>query len=526
MFLKFEKEGEVMDRKRGLIDFLLRSDIAILIYLALIKLLIHFLFNGQYGYFRDELYYMACGEHLDFGYVDQPPFVALAARFSRWFLGDSLFALRFFPAVAGALVVFMTGMIVRQLGGKRFAQVLAALGVILSGVILALGNFLSMNPFDHLFWALAAYVLVLILNNGQPKLWVLLGIVLGLGLQNKYSMVFFGFGLVVGLLLTAERKYFLKLGIWIAGFIAWVIFLPNLIWQFMHKWPTLEFIRNASLYKNIDLSPLEFLSGQILEMNPILFPLLLIGLIYFLLSKTGKPYRLFGWMYLSIFVLFVMTNAKIYYIAPIYPIMFAGSALAVEKFILHLRWNWLKPVIVSLLIVGSLPIIPFVLPVLPVETYIKYSTYLGLTPPPEERHEMGKLPQHYADMFGWENMAATVAKVYEQLTPEEKAKCGIFTQNYGEAGAIDFFGKKYGLPQAISGHNNYWIWGPSNYTGEIIIMIGGNLENYGGVFQKIEQVAVIKHEYVMPYENNLPVYLCRGSTMPVGEIWSRLKHFN
>ncbi len=515
-----------MGRKSGLTDFLLRSDIAVLIALALIKLLIHFLFNGQYGYFRDELYYMACGKNLAFGYVDQPPFVALVVRFSRWFLGDSLFALRFFPAVASALVVFMTGMIVRELGGKRFAQALAALGVILSGIILALGNFLSMNPFDHLFWILAAYVLVLILKNGQLKLWVLLGVVLGLGLQNKYSMVFFGFGLVAGLLLTSGRKYFLKPGIWLAGIVALVIFLPNLIWQFRHEWPTLEFIRNASLYKNVDLSPLEFLSGQILEMNPVLFPLLLIGLLYYLFSRSGKLYRVFGWMYLAIFVLFIMTRAKIYYLAPIYPIMFSGGALAVEKFIMHFRWNWLKPAIVSLLIIGSLPVIPFALPILPVESYIKYSAYLGIAPPPEERHEMGKLPQHYADMFGWENMAATVAKVYERLTSEEKAKCGIFAQNYGEAGAIDFFGKKYGLPQAISGHNNYWIWGPRHYTGEIIIMIGGNLENYGRVFQKIEQVAMIRHEYVMPHENNLPVYLCRGLTMPIKEIWPRLKHYD
>jgi len=515
-----------MGRKRSFIYFLLRSEIAILVSLALIKLLIHFLFNGQYGYFRDELYYVACGENLGFGYIDQPPFVALVARFSLWLLGDSLFALRFFSAVAGALVVFMTGLIARELGGNRFAQVLAALGVIVSGILLALHNFLSMNPFDHLFWVLAAYILILILKNGRLKLWILLGLVFGLGLQNKYSLVFFGIGLVGGLLLTAERKHFLKPGIWIAGFIALAMFLPNLIWQVIHKWPTLEFIKNASLYKNLDLSPLEFLIGQILEMNPLLFPLLLIGILYYLFSRALKPFRVFGWMYLAIFVLFIMTRAKVYYIAPIYPIMFAGGALAVEKFILHFRWNWLKPVFIFILVLGTLPLVPLALPVLPVESYIKYSAFLGITPPPEERHEIGELPQHYADMFGWEGMAATVAKVYERLTPEERAKVRIFTQNYGEAGAIDFFGKRFGLPRAISGHNNYWIWGPRGATGEIIIMIGGSPEDYGRVFQKIEQVAVIKNEYAMPYENNLPVYLCRGLTMSVEEVWPRLKHYD
>ncbi|UCC41501.1 MAG: glycosyltransferase family 39 protein [Candidatus Aminicenantes bacterium] len=504
----------------------LKSDVALLLYLALGKIAIHFLASGRYGYFRDELYYMACGEKLAFGYVDHPPFVAIIAKISRLILGDSLFALRFFPALAGALVVFLTGMIVRELGGKRFAQFLAALAVIISPIYLGLGSFLSMNPFDHLFWALSAYILVLILKSDNTKLWILLGIILGLGLQNKYSMIFFGFGLVVGFLLTTNRKYFLNPQLWIAGFIAFFIFLPNLIWQIINKWQTLEFMKNASLYKNLPLAPLEFLSSQILEMHPFLFPILLFGLFYYLFSKSGKPFRLFGWMYLAIFILFIMSKAKTYYIAPIYPVMFAAGSVAIEKFMLNKRRNWLKPVTATVLILGGVLTAPMALPLLPVETYISYSEFLGVAPPPAERHEMGRLPQHFADMFGWENMVATVAKAYHQLSLEEKAKCGIFCGNYGEAGAIDFFGQKFDLPKAISGHNNYWLWGPRGYRGEVMLIIGVGEHHLKSIFKEVMQVAVIKHEYVMPYENNLPIYLCKDALLSMEEVWPKLKNYN
>lgn len=504
----------------------IKSDVALLIYLALGKLAIHFLVSGQYGYFRDELYYMACGENLAFGYVDHPPFVAIAAKISRMLFGDSLFSLRFFPAIAGALLVFLTGVIVRKLGGRRFAQFLAALAVIISPIYLGLGSFLSMNPFDHLLWALSAYILVLILKSDGIKLWVLFGIALGLGLQNKYSMIFFGLGFVVGLVLTANRKYLLSPKLWIAGFIAFLIFLPNLIWQIVNNWQTLEFMRNASLYKNLPLAPLEFLGSQIFEMHPFLFPVLLFGLFYYLFSKSGKQFRLFGWMYLAIFFLFIMTRAKTYYIAPIYPIMFAAGAIAIEKFIHNKGWNWLKYVTISLLILGGMSSAPIALPVLPVETYIRYSEFIGVAPPPTERHEMGRLPQHFADMFGWENLAATVAKAYHQLSPGEKEKCGIFCGNYGEAGAIDFFGRKYDLPKAISGHNNYWLWGPREYTGEIMLFIGVDDHHLKSMFKEIREVEIIEHKYVMPYENNLPVYLCKDALLSIEEIWPRLKNFN
>ena len=517
--------NEVQMRNDSWFKPLLRSDFFVPIVFAILKLSIHLLANRGYGFFRDELYYIACGEQLDFGYVDHPPFVALVTKLSRLLLGDSLFALRLFPAIAGAIVVFLTGLLVRELGGKKFAQVLGCVAVIISPVFLVTGNHMSMNPFDHLFWALSALLMIRILKTENTKLWLVLGVVLGLGLQNKHSLFFFGFGLLAGLVLTSARKHLFTLELWLGVTVAFIIFLPHLIWQFIHGFPSIEFIRNASLYKNISLSPLEFLMGQIMEMHIFLFPLLLLGLLYYLFIKSAKPFRVFGWMYLAIFGLFILTSAKTYYIAPIYPLMFAGGAVAFELWIGKRRLGWLKAATLAFLCGGALLSAPIALPVLPVETYIKYTKFLGIKPAQIENHEMGKLPQHFADMFGWEELTRSVHDVYLGLSPEDQAKCGIFAQNYGEAGAIDFFGRKYGLPKAISGHNNYYLWGPGQYSGEVMIVIGGDRADYEEIFDSVEQAGLFKHDYVMPYENNLPLFVCRGLKGTIDELWPRVKHY-
>jgi len=498
---------------------------ALLLYLALAKLLVHLVFSSGYGYFRDEFYYLACGEHLDWGYVDQPPLTPLLAFLTRQFLGDSLLALRFSPAVAGALVVFLTGLMARELGGGRFAQGLAAISALVAPVYLAIDHIFTVNAFDHLFWALGAYLVIRIVKEDNPKLWLVFGLVAGAGLQNKISMLFFGFGVAVGLLVTLHRKYFLSKWLWLGGGIAFVIFLPYVLWQFHYDWPMLELLRRGQLYKNFPLSPLQFLSGQVLEIHPFNLPIWLAGLWFYLLSKQGKPYRVLGWTYIVIVVLFLILNAKTYYLAPAYPVLLASGALAMETFIRERQRNWLRPVTVTLLILGGIALAPFAMPVLPVETYIKYQSFLGIEPPKTERHKFGKLPQGYADMFGWENIVATVAKVYHSLAPDERAKCAIYTSNYGEAGAIDFFGKKYGLPKAISGHNNYWLWGPGNYTGEIVVTVGESLEDVKRVFDQVELGATHVDAYAMPYESDLPVFICRKPKMSLKEVWPRVRNY-
>ena len=504
---------------------LLLSDLAILLYLALLTILIHFLTNGGYGYFRDEFYYMACGEHLAWGYVDQPPFAALMALVTRHLLGDSLFALRFFPAICGGLIVLLTGLMVRELGGGRYAQGLAAVAVIVAPVYLAIDNFFSMNCFDEVFWALAGYIVILILKEGDPKLWILFGLVAGLGLMNKYSMGFLGLGIVVGLVLTPARRQFLSKWLWLGGAIAFVIFLPHILWEIHNAFPTLEFIHNATATKNLPQTPLQFMAGSALGMHPLTLPIWLAGLAFFFLAKAGKPYRLFGWIYVSILALFLLTKARPYYLSPAYLFLFAGGAVAIGAFVQQRNWNWLKPASLVLLLMGGAALAPYALPIFPLGIFLKYQEFIGFKPATEERGELGKLPEQYADMFGWENMVATVAKVYDSLSPEEKQKCVIGASNYGEAGAIDFFGKKYGLPHAISGHNNYWIWGPGEKPGEIAIVVGGNPNAYHSMYEDVQQAATVVSEYARPFETDLPVYLCRRPKVTLQQVWPHLKGF-
>jgi len=501
------------------------SDLAILIYLALLTILIHFVANGGYGYFRDELYYMACGQHLAWGYVDQPPFVALMAVITRHLLGNSLFALRFFPAICGGVIVLLTGLTAREMGGGRYAQGLAAVGVMVAPVYLAIDNYFSMNCFDQVFWALAGYIVVRILKQGDPKLWLLFGLVAGVGLMNKYSMGFLGLGMVVGLVLTSARRQLLSKWLWFGGAIAFVIFLPHFLWEIHHGFPTREFIHNATEMKNLPQTPLQFIAASALGLHPFNVPIWLAGVGFFFLGKAGNPFRLFGWVFVSILGLFLLTQAKPYYLAPAYLFLLAGGAVAIEAFIQQRNWNWLKRASIVTLLAGGVMTAPYVLPILPVETFIKYQAWMGIKAPREEKGKAGKLPQQYADMFGWENMAATVAKVYNSLSPEEKLKCVIGASNYGEAGAIDFFGKKYGLPNAISSHNSYWIWGPGEKPGEVLIVVGGNSKDYHAMYEDVQQAATVTCEFAVPFETDLPVYLCRRPKMTLQLVWPRLKRF-
>jgi len=498
---------------------------AVLLSLAFATLLLHVFTDGRYGFFRDEFYYIACGEHLDWGYVDQPPFAALMIAIIRKLLGDSIYAIRFFPALCGALTVFLTGWIARELGGGRFAQVLAAQAAMLGPVYLIVDHFYSMNCFDHFFWALAAYVLIRILKYDRPRLWLLFGLIAGVGLMNKYSIGFLGLGLIVGLALTPARKYFSSPWLWLGGALATVIFLPHILWEIRHQFPTAEFIHNATLYKNAPMSPPRFLAEVALQTLPLTVPIWLAGLYFYFFAPEGKPYRVLGWIFVVVLGIFFMTNAKPYYLAPTLFMLFAGGAFAIELFIQRRNWTWLKPASLAVLILGGLIVLPYGVPVLPVDTFIRYENFLGLHPGSGERDKPGELPQVYADMFGWENQVAVVAKVYNTLTPEEKAHTLIYCSNYGQAGAIDFFGRKYGLPKASSGHNNYWLWGPQNPNADIVITVGERRRDVEKSFNDVQLAATVVSPHARSFETNLPIYIGRDLKMPLKEIWPHTKEF-
>ncbi len=504
------------------------TDTSIIILLAIIKFIVHIITNasGGYGYFRDEFYYIACSDHMAWGYVDQPPLSIGILWLNRLLFGDSLIALRLLPAIAGAVVVVLAGVMARELGGKRFSQVLAACAVIFSPLMLWTNTVFSMNSFDVLFWTLALYLIIIIMKKDEKKNWYVLGIVLGLGLLNKISVLWLGAGLAVGLLLTQNRRLYMTRQVWTAAAIALLIFLPHIIWQIAYGFPTLEFIRNATANKYISVSPLQLLIEQTLTMNPLTLPLWFSGLIYLLISKSTRQYRIIPIIYLTVFLILIINgNSKAEYLAPMFPMLFATGSFTFEKFIIRLNWGWLKPAVLALILLSGILFAPFAIAVLPVDTFISYMPMLGMAPSTSENKELSKLPQYYADMFGWEKMVTAAADAYNTLTVEEKMKCAIIGNNYGEASAIDFFGSKYGLPKAISGHNNYWLWGPRNATGEVVIRLGGSIEAMLESYNEVKQVGLFKDDYCMPYENNMAVYVCKNRRTPLKDDWADFKHF-
>jgi len=498
---------------------------ALLISLSVIYVIIHLVFINQYGFFRDELYYIACGNHLAFGYVDQPPFVALIAFLSTRLFGESLFAIRILSVLAGGFVVFITGNITKQFGGSMFAQAFSSLMVLAAPVYLFLFHILSMNVFDVLFWTLAVYILAKIITTGNSKLWLWFGVMVGIGFENKISILFLLFGLAFGLIFTPNRKYLKDKHFWIGGVIAFLISLPYIIWEIINSFPTIEFMRNASLLKNASLSPLQFFKEHMLDMHPFSLLIALGGLYYLFFTKSGKQFRMFGWIYLVILIFLMSTSSKVYYISPVYPILFSFGAIAIESFVKRFNQKWIKPVSVTLLVLLGTVTAPLALPCLPVEDFISYSRALGIKPDVGEKTKAGVLPQYFADMFGWENMAEQVAKVYNSLTPEAQRRCSILGRNYGEAAAIDFFGKKYGLPNTISPHNSYWHWGYDTTRTQFMIIIGGDEENHLKTYSDVYIAGMVTNKFAMPYESNIPVYLCTGLKVNFKDVWQKVRFY-
>jgi Dolichyl-phosphate-mannose-protein mannosyltransferase len=502
---------------------------------ALIYFALHLLTATRYGYFRDALYYLACAEHLDWGYVDQPPLIAGLAWIARHTLGTSLRALLVWPALAGCARVMLTAAFARELGARSFGTALAALLAATPGVWYVIDHQFAMNAFEPLFWTGCAFAQLRMIKTENPKLWLAFGVVAGLGLENKYSIAVFAFALLGGLLLTAQRKLLFTRWLFAGGGIALLIFLPNLIWNVQHHWPFLELMHNIrGSGRDVVLSPLAFVAQQILIMTPSSLPFWFGGVLFYLFSRDAKAYRAFGWAFLITIGFFLLAHGKNYYSAPAYPMVLAAGGVLAERFLAAPRFAersrlraFLQAAACVWIAAGLLPLLPVVLPILPVEAYLRYQEHLPFEVPRSEHSHMGAaLPQHYADEFGWPEMVAGVARVYHSLPEEQRAKTAIYANNYGEAAAIDFFGPQYNLPKAICPHQSYFLWGPRNYTGEIMILIGSaHADEAKRFFESVEVAATLDNPYAIPNENR-PVLLCRGLKTNLQTLWPELKKWD
>ncbi len=503
-----------------------QADTALIGLLALAKLALHLAFVNRYGYFRDELYYLACGRHLDWGYVDFPPGIGLLAALLQRTLGDSLLATRFLPILAGAGLVFITGLIAREFGGKRYAQCLAALCALAAPVLLANHHLFGVNAFEQFLWVLAVYVFVRILRTGELKLWLVFGVVAGAGLMTKLTFLFFGVSVLTGLLLTRHRRMLLTPWPWLGGAIALALFLPHLLWQIAHDWPTLKLTAAYASGKTYDASLFEALYMQIMSVHPFSAPVWLAGLWFLFWDQNGKNYRAIGWGAVFLAVTFTALQAKFYWMAPVHCAVLAAGACALEKFVREKGWSGLKCAYPAVLVAGAALTAPLALPILPPEQGVVYNGLLGGDA--GLRHEkvaLRGLPQHFADMFGWPELVALVAEIYEGLPEDEKSGCVILCGDYGNAGAVDLFGQKYGLPRAISTHNAYHLWGPGAYAGGPVIAIGIAQDELKTLFEETTVAATFTHPYCMPSEDHKPIFVCRGLRVDLDQAWARAANY-
>ena len=518
----------------------LANGMLLVILIALAKFLFHCYFNNRYGYFRDEFNYMDCGDHLAWGYVDQPPLIPFLIHVGRAVLGDSLRSIRLIPALASSLLVVQTAVLAREFGGRRFALLLSAITILIAPQYLSNGSLLSTNCLEPNLWMGCAYFAVLRIKGNDPRYWLWFGVVAGLGLQEKYSIAVFGFGMVIGLLLTPQRRVFLSPWMWLGGLAAFLVFLPNLLWNIHNHWPFVELMHNIRADGRDVVLPLpEYFLQQTLLIHPLTAPIWITGLIAFFVSPRLKPYRALGWCYLVCFTVFFVLHGKNYYLAPVYPMLLAAGAVVIESAIngrktedaetasletSRNRLAWLKPAIAIVLLASGAHLAPMVVPVLTPDSFIAYTKYLPMKPPVmEHSHERAVLPQWYADQFGWREIVDETAKAYYQLSPAERRGCGIFAQDYGQAGAIDFLGRSYELPPALSGHQTYYLWGPRGYSGNCLIVLDDRREQLEELFEHVEYVGTSADN---PYalERQIPVYICRGAKFgSLEKVWPQLK---
>jgi tetratricopeptide (TPR) repeat protein len=493
-------------------DFFL-NDYAIIGYLFIFKILFHLL-NPEYGYHRDEFFYIAISDQFSFENLDVLPLTPLVLKIFTTLFGYSIKSLHFASGLMGAITILIGCLITKELGGKRYAIFLTGTLMMFSGFLIC-GTIYTYDSLDVLLSVLSIYLLVRLIKKDEPKWWILLGITLGLGLFNKLSILFLGLSIFVCLWLVPQRKFYKSIWIWLAGLIALTFLTPWIIWQINQDWYYLGLAADYSGGLAYVPSFLEYIWGQILPNNIFTLPVWIGGLGFLLFSTKWKPYRLFGFMYVFLFFLYFIIGAKFYFLIPMYSILLVVGSIKIEEILENQTWrNMTRKIVQTILPISyfllSLPFLPMIMPILPVEYLVHYTSALGVTGGVrQENKELNQLPQHFADRFGWEEMVDQTAGIYDSLRTTIKDEIGIFTENWGQAGAIHLFGKKYDLPEPISFHGWYYYETLRKHEAlDNYIVIGRPYLALSSLFNDVTLCGIYTHPYCMPYENNKPIYFC------------------
>ncbi len=512
---------------------ILLGETAVICFFIIIKLVIC-LYPYHYGFFRDEFLYISLSDRLGWAYLEVPPIAPLILAGVRFLLGTSFLSLHLIPALLCSIVIIVTALMVKKMGGGIYATILCLICVTMAPGFIGSGITYDYNSFDMLFWNLSIYMILLLLVSGDKKYWLYFGLFAGLGLMSKITMLYLGFALFLSFLALKDRKYLFDKRFLFGGLISLFIFLPFIIWQAYYHFPIIDYFKGY-VGKLSHPSPVQYIFTQIDNMNRYAFPVWILGLIYFLFDKEGKKYRVFGLAYIFLCALFISQNAKSYLIYPFYMVLFAGGSVFITRFIKEYKIKWLKTaaavitaVITLLILHNGVLTLPYCRPVLSPEAFIKMTG--GKKFSGDEKRSSGLLlPTGFADCFGWEELTGDVAGVYQKLSDQDKKKACILANNYGEAGALHFYGPKYGLSDPVCVHNIWYIWGPGNNTGEVMIFVGYYKDFYKILtanFDSVEIAGKTVTKYAMPDENEHAIFLCRGLHWPLKKCWKYLKNFN
>lgn len=497
--------------------------VAVIGAIAGLKLMAHLLTIAvtPYGFHRDEFLYLAMGQHLRFWSMDFPPLIAVLANTARALFGDTLFSIRLFPALAGTVLIVLTALIARELGGRRLAQGIAAFSALLAPVFLRPAALFQPVVFDQLWWTLGFLALVKISRTGNNRLWLVLGVAGGLGLLTKFSIGFFAVGVLAGLLLTPQRRWLASPWPYAAAGLALIIGSASVVGQIRLGFPVAGYMSELQESQLARVSAAEFLGGQLMLLGPALL-LAIAGLVYLFQAEAMRPYRAIAWTCVTIFLLLLILRGKAYYVAPIYPALLAAGGVALEAASSRAR-RVLVPAFALVMLAAGIAALPFGLPVVPPEPMARYSAKLGLTSAvTTNRGVVLPLPQDYADMLGWGEQVAAVARHYHTLPADKRTQAVIVGGNYGEAGALDFYGPRYGLPRAISTAGTYWFFGPGDLPGEVAVIIGIEADELADFFRSARVVERLDAPWLVPEQRDNPIVLAEQPHRTLQEVWPSL----
>lgn len=498
-------------------------DLALLV--AACAILLHVAVNlvTPYEFQRDEYLYFGMGQHLRFWRMDFPPLIAVVANVTRAIFGESIVAMRLPSALAAGAIVWLAMDVARRLGGRTFAQLLAALCVLSGALFLRAGNLYQPTVLDQLSWTLALYALVRLGLSGEDRWWIALGVAGGIGLLTKFSILFLGFSVLVALVVTPERRALATRWPWLALLIAMVLGSPSVVGQVRLGFPIVGQLRDLQAVQLAHVSPLDFALGQVLLTGPAV-AVALAGVVALIAGRRFPRGRLVGWTAVAAFATLLLFHGKHYYLGPIYPVLFGAGAASVEARVGLWRWAGVRAALLVLCAANGLLLLPVGLPFLAPPAMAAYTAATGLAPFVNGTNTGGslRLPQDYADALGWTDRVAAVARAYHGLDPVRRTKAVILAGNWGEAGALDFYGPRFGLPGAVSPSGSYWFFGPGLRRGEVLITIGVREESLRPLFGRVIAVERITNAWTVPEERDLTVYVSEEPKGTLQAIWPSL----